>query len=103
MSFAVIRTGGKQYRVSEGQNLRVEKIEAEVGSEVDLGDVLMFRNDDKIVFDRPTLSKLKVRARIVAHGRGVKIKVFTFKRRKGFHRTKGHRQDFTEIQIRSIA
>ena len=103
MSYAVIRTGGKQYRVSEGQCLRVEKLEGEVGQEIEFDDVLMTRAEDKTVVEPSELTDVKVKATIVGQGRGPKIHVFTFKRRKGSHRHLGHRQDYTEVRISSIA
>lgn len=102
MSYAVIRTGGKQYRVSEGSSLRVEKLPAEVGSEVELSDVLLTSNDGKVVTDASALASASVKAKIVRHGRGRKILVFKKKRRKGYERRQGHRQDFTEIRISSL-
>lgn len=102
MSYAVIRTGGKQYRVSEGDRLRVEKLTGEVGQEIELTDVLMVSKEGKTLLEPEELAKKKVKAKIVAHGRGPKIKVFKFKRRKGYHKTQGHRQDFTEILISTI-
>lgn len=102
MSYAVIRTGGKQYRVSEGSCLRVEKLLAEVGSEVELGDVLLTSVDGKIVTDASALASAIVKAKVVRHGRGRKILVFKKKRRKGYERRQGHRQAFTEIRISAL-
>src|SRR5262245_4676461 len=102
MSYAVIRTGGKQYRVKEGDSLRVEKLEGEVGQEIELGDVLMLAKEGYPVIGKNDLSGKAVKAKIVRHGRGRKILVFRFKRRKGFEKRQGHRQDFTEIKISSL-
>ncbi len=102
MSYAVVRTGGKQYRVAEGQNLRVEKIEAEIGQEVELADVVMLEHKGQVVLDKPTLGRVKVKAKVVRHGRGAKVITYKYRRRKGYHLRKGHRQDFTEIRIQSI-
>lgn len=103
MSYSVIRTGGKQYRVKEGDLLRVEKLEGEAGAEVEFGDVLLVEKDGDVIVDPKKLGGLKVRAKIVRHGRGNKVVAFKFKRRKGFHKTIGHRQSFTEVRISSIA
>lgn len=103
MEYAVIRTGGKQYRVTEGQTLRVEALDGDPGSDVEFGEVLLARNGDSVVLDPEALAKIKVSARIVRHGRGKKIHILKFKRRKGFQRRQGHRQDFTEVRIASIA
>lgn len=102
MPYAVIRTGGKQYRVKEGDTVRVEKLEGEVGQEIELGDVLMVARDEKPVLEPGDLAGLKVKAKIVRHGRGKKIHILKFKRRKGFQHQQGHRQDFTEIKISSL-
>jgi large subunit ribosomal protein L21 len=102
MSFAVIRTGGKQYRVKEGDSLRVEKLEAEVGQEVELGDVLMVAREGAPILEAKQLAGKAVKATVVRHGRGPKIRIFKFKRRKGFEKRQGHRQDFTEIKISSL-
>jgi large subunit ribosomal protein L21 len=102
MSYAVIRTGGKQYRVSEGENLRVEKLEVEKGAEIEFDDVLLVKRDGKLLTGGEELKGLKVKAKVVRHGRGAKLRVYTFKRRKGFDRRKGHRQDFTEVRISAI-
>jgi large subunit ribosomal protein L21 len=102
MPYAIIRTGGKQYRVSEGQCLKIEKLEAEVGQEVALADILALGEGESLQMDAKVLGPIAVQARVVRHGRGPKILVSTYKRRKGFERRHGHRQDFTEIQIVSI-
>ena len=102
MSYVVIRTGGKQYKVSEGENLQVERLEGEIGQEIELGDVLMLEHKGQVVLDRQTLERVKVRAKIVRHGRGRKVHTIKYRRRKGFQKKMGHRQDFTEIRIQSI-
>ena len=102
MSYAVIRTGGKQYRVSPGDQFRIEKIEGKVGDEVEFGDVLMTGGEGEVVLDSEALSGVTVKAKIVRHGRGPKIHVVKFKRRKGYERHLGHRQDFTEVRISSV-
>lgn len=103
MSYAVIRTGGKQYRVTEGESLRVEKVDVPAGEEIEFSDVLLVKRDGKVLVDGKDLKGLKVKAKVVRHGRGRKIHVFMFRRRKGLERRHGHRQDFTEVRISSIA
>ena len=104
--YAVIRSGGKQYRVSPGGSLRVEKLSGEVGSSITLEDVLMVGNDDDasgVKIGTPTVDGASVTGTIVAQGRGTKIRVFKMKRRKGYRRTQGHRQDYTEIRVDGIS
>jgi large subunit ribosomal protein L21 len=104
--YAVIRSGGKQYRVSPGGSLRVEKLAGEVGSSITLDDVLMVGDDDDasgIKVGTPTVDGASVSGTIVAQGRGAKIRVFKMKRRKGYRRTQGHRQDYTEIRVDGIS
>lgn len=100
---AVIKTGGKQYRITSGTKLKIEQITAEVGSEVVLDQVLMVTDGDKVSIGKPVLSGAKVKATVLGHGRGEKIKIFKMKRRKNYHRTQGHRQNFTEIRIDGIS
>ncbi len=101
MAYAIVKTGGKQYRVEEGQTLLVERLPSEEGAIVDLEPVL-FRSSDT-VFDRDGLAKVAVRARVVGHERGKKIRVFKFKPKRGYKRTAGHRQELTRIQITEIS
>jgi len=101
--YAVIKTGGKQYRVSEGQTLRVEKLPAEVGASVDLDDVLMVADGDNIKIGAPRVAGGKVTATVKAHGRGEKIRIVKFRRRKHHMKTQGHRQYYTELQITGIS
>jgi len=101
--YAVIRSGGKQYRVSQGGSVRVEKIAGEVGSEITLDDVLMVANEGDIKIGTPKVDGAQVTGTIVAQGRGPKIRVFKMKRRKGYRRTQGHRQDYTEIRVDAIS
>jgi len=100
--YAVVKTGGKQYRVQEGQTVRIEKIDGEVGQSIQLGDVLMCSDDENVSIGRPTLDNVTVNARIVAQGKSRKIIVFKYKRRKRYRRKQGHRQPFTAITIDSI-
>lgn len=100
--YAVIKTGGKQYRVAEGDVLRVEKLEAEAGAAVAFDQVLMIADGDDVKLGSPLLGGGKVSAEVVAHGRNRKIEVIKFKRRKNYHRKHGHRQHYTEIKITGI-
>jgi large subunit ribosomal protein L21 len=100
--YAVIRSGGKQYRVNQGDSLRVEKLPGEVGSSITLDDVLMIGGDDDVKIGTPTVDGAQITGTIVAQGRGQKIRVFKMKRRKGYRRTQGHRQDYTEIRVDEI-
>lgn len=99
--YAVIKTGGKQYRVSPGDILRVEKLPADKGSTVTFSEVLMV-GGDTVRVGAPTVTGASVVAKVVTHDRAKKIIVFKLKRRKNYRRKKGHRQLFTEIQINSI-
>lgn len=99
--YAVVKTGGKQYKVAIGDKLRVEKLVAEEGASINLGDVLMVADGDNITVGSPVLDT-SVTATVVGHGRDKKIKVFKMKRRKNYRRTQGHRQSFTEVEITGI-
>jgi len=101
--YAVIKTGGKQYRVTEGQTLRVEKLPVEAGGQVELTEVLMVANGDDIKIGAPFLEGGKVTATVESHGRGEKIRIIKFRRRKHYRRTQGHRQDYTELKITGIS
>ena len=100
--FAVIRSGGKQYRVNQGGSLRVEKLVGDVGSEITLDDVLMVGEEGDVKIGAPTVDGASVSGTITAQGRGPKLTVFKMKRRKGYRRKYGHRQDYTEIRVDSI-
>ena len=102
MSYAIIRTGGKQYRVNEGDNLQIEKIEGEPGQEITLDEVLAIGEGADLQIGKGSIEGAKVEAKIVRQGRGKKIRIWLFKRRKGYNRRLGHRQDFTEIRITGI-
>jgi large subunit ribosomal protein L21 len=99
--YAIVKTGGKQYRVEEGQFLLVEKLAAEEGAKVAL-EPLLYRGDREIL-DGADLSKVKVEARVLAHERGPKLRVVKFKPKRGYKRRTGHRQDLTRIEITKIA
>lgn len=101
--YAVIKTGGKQYRVATGDKLKVEKLPGEVGSDVTLDQVLMVADGDQVTVGAPLVAGASVQAKVVAHGRGDKIVIFKMRRRKHYRKTQGHRQDFTEIEIGTIA
>ena len=100
---AVIKTGGKQYRVSAGDKIRVETLRAEVGAAVEFDQVLMLADGDNSVIGSPTVANGKVTAKVVEHGRADKVHIVKFKRRKGYLRRQGHRQNYTEVEITDIA
>ncbi|EKD73153.1 MAG: hypothetical protein ACD_45C00430G0001 [uncultured bacterium] len=101
--YAVIISGGQQFRVTEGQTLKVAKLTAEVGTVVDFDKVLMVVNGDDFKVGKPYLSNNKVTASILSHGRHKKIHIVKFRRRKHHRKQMGHRQDYTEIKITQIA
>ncbi len=101
--YAVIQTGGKQYRVAVGDRLKVETLGAEPGDNIELDKVLMISDNGDVQVGTPTLEGQTVSAEVVDNGRGEKIKIFKMKRRQGYRRTQGHRQNYTEIEITSIA
>jgi len=100
--YAVIKTGGKQYRVAAGQKLKVEKLAAEVGSQFTLPEVLAVGEGEGLRLGTPTVAGASVTALIVGHGLGDKIRIFKMRRRKHYKKAQGHRQPFTEIQITAI-
>lgn len=100
--YAVIKTGGKQYKVTVGEKLKVEQIPAELDSQIELNEVLMIADGDKVTVGAPTVAGAKVVAKVVAHGRGEKIRIFKMRRRKHYQKRQGHRQNFTQIEIVSI-
>lgn len=101
--YAVIRTGGKQYKVAAGGKLKVESLPAEVGSEIELNDVLMVADGDSVKVGTPVLAGASVKATVLAHGRGEKVMIFKMRRRKHYRKTQGHRQNYTEIRIDGIS
>ncbi len=100
--YAVIKTGGKQSRVAHGDTLKIETVAGDVGSAITLDKVLMVGNGDKVSVGKPLLNGASVKATIVAHGRGEKVKIFKMKRRKHYQKHQGHRQSYTEIEITGI-
>jgi large subunit ribosomal protein L21 len=101
--YAVVKTGGKQYRVSAGEKLRVEKLVAEVGTEVVLDQVLAVGEGDSLKIGTPVVPGATVKAKVVSHVLGDKLKIFKMRRRKNSKRTTGHRQRYTEIEITGIS
>ena len=100
--YAGIKTGGKQYRVAQGDRLRVETLSAGEGDTVELTEVLMVADGDDIKVGTPTVAGATVAAKVVAHGRGKKVMIIKFRRRKHHRKQMGHRQNYTEIEIESI-
>jgi len=101
-TYAVIRTGGKQYRVEEGMTLLVERLPGDEGGTVDL-EPLLYSGDDDTLFESGDLGRVKVQATILGHERGKKLRVFKFKPKRGYKRTTGHRQELTRLQVTGIS
>lgn len=101
--YAVIKTGGKQYKVAAGDKLKVEKLVGDVGSTVVIDKVLLIANGETTTIGAPLVAGAKVNATVVSHGRGDKVMIFKFRRRKHYRKTQGHRQSYTEIQIDTIS
>lgn len=101
--YAVIRTGGKQYKVHEDQVLKVEKLEGSEGSKIEFNDVLLYSDGETVTLGAPQIESASVKALIVEQGRSKKQLVFKYKRRKGYRKMRGHRQYYTEIRIDSIS
>ncbi len=102
MTQAVIRTGGKQYRVATGDTVKIEKLEGSTGDSVQFDQILLLSAEGKVSVGKPTIPGAKVEGKIVDQGRGPKLIIFKFKRRKRYRRKNGHRQDFTAVQITAI-
>jgi large subunit ribosomal protein L21 len=102
MSYAIIKTGGKQYRAEPGKTLRIPSLEGEAGAEIEFSDVLLGSDGNTVKAGAPLLKGATVTAEIVKHGLGDKIIVFKFRRRKNYAKKQGHRQKFTEVRIRDI-
>ena len=101
--YAVIKTGGKQYRIQVGEKLKVEQLDVENGSELMIDQVLMVADGDKVTVATPLVSGAKVSATVLGQGRHDKIRIFKMRRRKHYQRHQGHRQNYTEIQITGIS
>ena len=100
--YAVVKTGGKQYKVAPGENLKVEQIPADVGAEVILDQVLLVGEGEAVRLGQPTVAGATVKATVIAHGRGEKIRIFKMRRREHYQKHQGHRQNYTELRIESI-
>ena len=101
--YAVIVSGGKQYRVMEGETLRVEKLDAEPGASIEIDEVLLLGDGEKVTVGTPRVDGAKVSAVVKAHGRADKVRIIKFRRRKHHMKHQGHRQSYTEIEITGIA
>ncbi len=100
--YAVLKTGGKQYKVAPGDVLKVELLDGEKGSTIELSDVLLVEKEGEIMLGRPTVAGAVVKAEILGQGRGKKVLVFKHKRRKSYRKMNGHRQGYTELKIKEI-
>lgn len=101
--YAIVRTGGKQYQVSQGERLRVEKLAGEIGDSIDIEDVLMVVDGEEVKLGRPVVDGAKVSAKIVEQGKAKKVLVYKKKKRKGYEVKNGHRQTFTALEITGIS
>ena len=100
--YAVVKTGGKQYKVAAGEKLKVEQIPADIGAEITLDQVLSVGAGDQIKFGTPLVSGASVKATVIAQGRHDKVKIFKMRRRKHYQKRQGHRQNYTELRIEAI-
>src|SRR5215813_2035227 len=100
--YAVIRSGGKQYKVAPGQTIRLAKVAGDASSKVELGDVLLVENEGNVQVGSPLVANAKIQATVLEHDRAKKILVFKKKRKKQYRRTQGHRQDYTAVRIDNI-
>lgn len=103
MKYAVIKSGGKQHRVSEGERLKVELLKADKGEQITINDVLMIVDGESISIGAPVLDGASVTAEVLEHGRGKKVRIVKHKRRKHYHKEQGHRQWYTELKITAIS
>jgi large subunit ribosomal protein L21 len=101
--YAVVKTGGKQYKIQEGEIFRVEKLPGEVGAEITFDDVLMVSDGETVQVGTPLLANVTVKGTVVEQGQAKKILVFKYKRRKRYRRKQGHRQQYTAVKVDSIA
>ena len=99
---AIIVTGGKQYKVAQGDTLFIEKLEAEAGAEITFDQVLAILNDDKATFGAPTVEGASVVATVVKNGKGKKVRIFKYNPKKGYRKRQGHRQPYTKVEIGTI-
>ena len=102
MTYAVIKTGGKQYRVAVGDKLKVEQIPADVNSEISLDQVLMIGLGDSVIVGKPFINGATVTAKVIEQGRGEKIRIFKMRRRKHYQKHQGHRQNYTQLLIQAV-
>ncbi len=100
--YAVIKTGGKQYRVQAGEKIKIEQIPADVGSQIVLDEVLMVGTGETVTIGKPLVAGAQVSATVVSQGRADKVRIFKMRRRKHYQKRQGHRQNYTEIQIGAI-
>jgi len=100
--YAVVKTGGKQYKVAPGEKLKVEQIPADVGAQVVLDQVLLVGEGDNVRLGQPVLAGASVQATVVSHGRHDKVRIFKMRRRKHYQKHQGHRQNYTELKIDNI-
>ena len=100
--YAIVETGGKQYKVEQGSTINVEKLEVPIGEEIKLDRILLVSNNDDVMVGNPTITSVNVIAQVVAQGRGKKIVIVKFRRRKHYQRKAGHRQDYTKLLIKAI-
>ena len=101
--YAVIKTGGKQYRVAAGEKLKIEQIPAEVGAEITIDQILMVGEGESVTIGAPLVAGASVKATVLSQGRHPKVRIFKMRRRKHYQKRQGHRQNFTEIRIDGIA
>lgn len=100
--YAVVKTGGKQYKVATGDKIRIEKLAADVGSSVALSEVLMLADGDNVRVGKPLIAGASVEAKVLGHGRSDKVHIFKHRRRKHYKKSQGHRQHYTEVAIETI-
>jgi large subunit ribosomal protein L21 len=103
MAYAIIKTGGRQYRVAEGETLDVDLLDVDVGKEAIFSDVLLHADGDKLMHGNPSISGAKVTAEVIEQRKDKKVIAFKYKRRKGYHRSVGHRRKLTRVKIKSIS
>ncbi|MBS1154533.1 MAG: rplU [Proteobacteria bacterium] len=100
--YAVVKTGGKQYKVAIGEKLKVEQITADIDSQIVLNEVLMVADGESVTIGAPLVAGATIKATVVSHGRGEKVRIFKMRRRKHYQKRQGHRQNYTEIRIDEI-